>query len=73
MSFLASDIGFEFLVVFPFTIKFFLMVLEVRLLFVQEILGASVLFTSLVDQLISFARIFYGILPLEVQLMAFTM
>jgi hypothetical protein len=49
------------------------MVLEVRLLFVQEILGASVLFTSLVDQLISFARIFYGILPLEVKLMAFTM
>jgi len=73
LSFLASDVGFKLLVVFPFTVEFFLVIFEISLLFVQEILGASILFAGFVDQFISFARVFNSILPLEVQLVAFTM
>lgn len=45
----------------------------ITLLFLEPALGATVLNTSLVDELISSAGVFYSVLPLKVELMALLM
>ena len=69
-SFLDGDFSSSSLVALLLTLESALMLLKLSLLPVEPVLGIAVLLTSLVDQFISLATVFNGILPLEVELMA---
>ena len=71
LSLLASDVTLELLVILLFTVKLLLVVFKITAFLVEEVLRGAVLLTSLVDELVSLAGVLDGILPLQVQLVAF--
>jgi hypothetical protein len=69
-SVLGSDVSIELNVVVLFSLKLSLVVFEILLLLVEVVLGSGVIFSGLVDQLISLSGVLNSLLPLEVELMS---
>jgi len=71
LSLLASNVTLELLVIFLFTVELLLVVFEIATFLVEEVLRGAVLLASLVDELVSLAGVLDGILPLQIELVAF--
>ena len=72
-TFLCLNLTFGSSVVIFFTFKTLLVLLKIILFSIKLILEVTEGFTSLIDEFVTSTTVFYGVLPLEVELMTFLM